>query len=662
MPDEIIITPDMTVRDVNIRYPACREVFNLHGMGGCGGKFGPPEPIDFFAKAHNVPLDKLLEDLRAAAASGGEAAGQSADEKLSTTLYKQFVWVAIFFTLTLGTAWGVYNLTIIALSRSFEAPNYAAVQGHGHAQTFGWVGLFIMGVAYYTMPKFKGTTLRFLKLAKATLPLMVLGILARAIAQPLATNPTFGLIGFAAAVLEIAVIAVFVALMLDVVRRAEQPAEFYDKFVYASLVWFLVLGGLNLAASWHLWQTRVDIIPDFYNLRILHTQVFGFIVNVILGVSLRILPNFIGLRQPLAKPANAAFWLFNAGIALRVIGLQPLIIAAALELLAVVLYIHALGILTRPVVKVQISGVDDAYEWFVRLAYPWLLVTVVMILLGDLYQLLTGSAPPHPYIGAYRHAVTVGFISTLMMGVAYRILPIFSGTQLHSPRAMRISFWFLAIGNLFRVGWQLGTLSGSPIAFAGTGLSGYLELTAMIMFGWNIIKTLKEKEDEFLEDQCVRPTTRVADILDLYPETRETLIEAGLSQLGKVKPPRFVTLEFAARRHGVDPQEVADKLNATIHPGVHEGPPATPPEPPPTADDSFRQDHQVRLTTPIAHILDLYPQARAILVEAGFAHLKDIPKPPDFVTIEFAAQQHGLDAQQLMDKLNEAIQKEEVKA
>ncbi|OFX13231.1 MAG: hypothetical protein A2Z18_08265 [Armatimonadetes bacterium RBG_16_58_9] len=565
MSEPIKITPDMTVREVNARYPGCREVFNKHGMGGCGGQFGPPEPIEFFAKAHHISMTELIADLEVAAASGAGAALETEDEKLSGRIYKRFVKAALFFTLTLGTLWGVINLTVIALNRSFQAPNYSAVQSHGHAQTFGWVGLFVMGVAFYTIPKFKGANLRSHKLASATLPLVFVGIIARAVAQPLAANPTYGLIATASSVVELAAICIFSALMLDVVRRSTQAVEFYDKFVCAGLVWFLVVGALNVAAMLYLWRAHDNIVPPAYNLPILHVQVFGFIVNFILGVSLRILPHFMGIRPPLERAANAAFWLYNTGVVLRVLG-QPPVVSAVLELGGAALCVHALGVFSRPVESVEIAGVDNSYTRFVRLGYVWFLATGAMVVGGDIYQLLTGSLPPPAYVGAYRHAITVGFISTLMMGVAYRVLPIFNGTELYSAKAMRVSFWLLAIGNIFRVGWQLGTLSGSAIAFAGAGLSGYLELAAMAVFSWNIIKTLCDAPDTFLEDHVVTPRTRVADILDIYPQARLALIEAGFTHMADMpRPPRFVTLGFAAGRHGLDPGEVAEKLNETIH-------------------------------------------------------------------------------------------------
>ena len=61
------ITPEMSVRDINVRYPGCRAVFAQYGMGGCGGDFGPDEPLNFFAEAHHVDLARLTAELEAAA-------------------------------------------------------------------------------------------------------------------------------------------------------------------------------------------------------------------------------------------------------------------------------------------------------------------------------------------------------------------------------------------------------------------------------------------------------------------------------------------------------------------------------------------------------------------------------------------------------------------
>src|SRR3989338_4997472 len=139
MADKVKITADMTVKEINIKYPACQEVFKKYGIGGCGGQYGPPEPVDFFARAHNVNLDELVNALNEAAESAPAIAAKSTsvtqeevDEARLNKLYKLFVKAALVFTLTGGTLLGVIALTWIALSGSYGAPYYALTQAHGH--------------------------------------------------------------------------------------------------------------------------------------------------------------------------------------------------------------------------------------------------------------------------------------------------------------------------------------------------------------------------------------------------------------------------------------------------------------------------------------------------------------------------------------------------
>ena len=45
------------------RPSACR-VLDKYGLHGCGGPQGPVETLAFFARAHDVPLERLLAELR----------------------------------------------------------------------------------------------------------------------------------------------------------------------------------------------------------------------------------------------------------------------------------------------------------------------------------------------------------------------------------------------------------------------------------------------------------------------------------------------------------------------------------------------------------------------------------------------------------------------
>ena len=49
------IDHSMLVSDISRSYPQCKPVFEKYGIAGCGGEYGPPEPLFIFAAAHRVP-------------------------------------------------------------------------------------------------------------------------------------------------------------------------------------------------------------------------------------------------------------------------------------------------------------------------------------------------------------------------------------------------------------------------------------------------------------------------------------------------------------------------------------------------------------------------------------------------------------------------------
>jgi hypothetical protein len=57
--------------------------------------------------------------------------------------------------------------------------------------------------------------------------------------------------------------------------------------------------------------------------------------------------------------------------------------------------------------------------------------------------------------GASRHALTVGFVSTMILAVGQRILPAFAGMRLlWSSRLMFVGLFLLTVGCGLRVTWR----------------------------------------------------------------------------------------------------------------------------------------------------------------------------------------------------------------
>jgi cbb3-type cytochrome oxidase subunit 1 len=78
-------------------------------------------------------------------------------------LVMAFVSAGLVFMLLPGTFLGVWNLIQISGRASVAAISPAWIQAHGHAQVFGWIGSFILGIGFYSVPKLRGTAKKKLR-------------------------------------------------------------------------------------------------------------------------------------------------------------------------------------------------------------------------------------------------------------------------------------------------------------------------------------------------------------------------------------------------------------------------------------------------------------------------------------------------------------------
>ncbi len=115
-----------------------------------------------------------------------------------------------------------------------------------------------------------------------------------------------------------------------------------------------------------------------------------------------------------------------------------------------VLLARQLGIFSAP------SERDRSWK-FIRAAYTWLLVALGMLPFHILYGVLTRQHFAHSYMGAYRHAFTVGFVSLMIMGVAARVVPILAGLDSKRISSLWGPFVLVNIGCAGRVILQILT-------------------------------------------------------------------------------------------------------------------------------------------------------------------------------------------------------------
>ncbi|HEX7296955.1 MAG TPA: DUF1858 domain-containing protein [Pyrinomonadaceae bacterium] len=579
------ITKDAYLPDVISRFPSTRAVFDRYGLKGCGGLHGPQEQVDWFARLHGVDLNRLLLELNEAAAQSQPKQLQFAPS-LADSIYRPFFLAAVATVLTLGCVWGAINLFTIGLKQNFSAVSYSWVLAHGHAMVFGFVGLFIMGFAYQALPRFKHTSLWRPRLAFSALPLMVVGIVLQTVAH-MSSPPSLSLEVVAASIQFLSVI-VFGSTILMTARLAKKP-EHYDRFVYASLFWFIVAAVANpiIFKLFELPGNRQQLLFNLatFNIPYRDVQLIGIAVVMILGVSLRLLPQAYGFNEPSRNWQRFIFWSVNgslcAGVILFIAGMAGANhwMLAVQWATTVVLLIVAVGTpfqyrLFAPVAE----GESDRGLKFIRAAYLWFIAATAMLVFTPVYNFaiympITGSRSPfsHAYFGAYRHALTVGFIMMMIVGVSSKIVPMLTGVNLRSTRSLWPTFILLNLGNITRVSFQIAT-DFSPVAYKVMGISGFIEVLGLTLWGYELVANMRagkklEKEGWpkiLTETLDISPKTKVGDVLTQYPQSLEIFLRHGFTPLSnpvlRKTLARAITIEQACRREDVDMAELIGEL------------------------------------------------------------------------------------------------------
>jgi hypothetical protein len=85
-------------------------------------------------------------------------------ERQKSLLLRAWILSGLFFMALPGTLLGFSNLMAISTHHGLGTLPAAWMEGHGHAQMFGWIGSFILGIGFYSQPA-RGRSANRLQLA-----------------------------------------------------------------------------------------------------------------------------------------------------------------------------------------------------------------------------------------------------------------------------------------------------------------------------------------------------------------------------------------------------------------------------------------------------------------------------------------------------------------
>jgi hypothetical protein len=605
-----VIEPNASVREIIRRHPAAREVFERFGLMGCGGEEGPDEPLQFFARVHHVDAPELLTALNQAVAEGsGEPAPvqPSRAPVAPARVFVPFFLASLALTLTLGATLGMINLARLTTPWFGGLPR-PSVWAHAYVQVFGFVGLFVMGVAYHVIPRFVSADLGDARAPRRTLLLQLAGVALVSTAFLVPSTPS-RLLWIAGTIALTVAAALFASAIAATIRTGRGTGEPFERWVLAGLGWLVASSVVAMVAAasndttWHrvLWEAAL----------------MGFAASWIFGVGRRIFPVFLGWQTRWPHVERPAFILYQGSAVLWAVGAWPAgtgIFGAAQAAgavgltMAILLYASAIGVFaalaaaSRAALSVAsgrnvvasafrrkrgvafafsrrgvvasgfsrtIAAADPThgYERYIYAAWLWLLVGLAFGPVWTLASLIRGGAGSVLVADFARHAIAFGFVTQMIAGVASRVLPVFTGKPLWSPRLRSATFWLINGAVVVRGLEVVVAVGPLPAAWPWIALSAVPAVLGVGLFAVNVAGTIAGRPPGPLRSapDVPLPDRLVAEIIEI-PGALDILVEAGFTPLRqplmRATFARTVTLGQACRLKNVDLQPLVARIEA----------------------------------------------------------------------------------------------------
>ncbi|HVC34880.1 MAG TPA: DUF1858 domain-containing protein [Chloroflexota bacterium] len=660
------VNAGMSVREILTSYPSAEAIFERHGLLGCGGPNGPREPVGFFARVHRVAPEILLAELNEHLADAADAEAPRVTNAQAAIVYPLFLATSLVIAILAGFTTGIAALASVALGWVIPGVNWLLlVQTHGRLQLYGWAGLFLVGVAYHVVPRFVTTPIAFPRLARATYWLVVVG-LALSLAQMVTAGGvqvfhgifTLGLVGLVLAALS------YASVLVGTVRASEQKPPLPIVFILAGSFWLIV--GTVLETVVGLGSVPGQPIQPAFEEPALEAVLEGFLVVTALGVSLRTLPVFAGLAATRERFVPVAFVAAQAGLVGLVggallagdlgqerVGQVAASVGSLAFVAAVATFVGAIRLFEPATLPVAEMGTGRGWARAVRFAYAWLLIGLALQAVASVRAALVGEPIPWGTLGAARHALALGFVTLMIVGMASRVIPVFAGKPLWKAWLVDLATALIVGSVALRVPLEVLAPYGSALVTdLLLTLSGPLALAGLIAFALNFTVTMVRR-DLTAKAPAKGPAAAPRGPLgadDLLADALRAsgglsaLLEQGLSFLAdpghRAIAARSLTIAQAARRADRDPARVLDALNRALGLANVTAPAI-----------------QVDADLTVAEVLVRWPATLDVFVRHGFTPLADPAQRARLaptITVQQAATARGVDLARLTADLQSA--------
>jgi hypothetical protein len=196
----------------------------------------------------------------------------------------------------------------------------------------------------------------------------------------------------------------------------------WARFVLAAAAWMIVWAVVDLALRGRAGPAGPGAYSESGRRLVLEIALFGFALNAVYGFGQRLLPGMLGGGAPRPGAIEAVFGPHNTGVlalAASHVRWPSLCAALGASAIAAGVVAWAIGLQGFRSQRRSAPRPEAGPAFLVRhiqLAFFWLLAGLALLVAGQITAAVRGIDPPRAYLGATRHALTVGFLTTLRQG------------------------------------------------------------------------------------------------------------------------------------------------------------------------------------------------------------------------------------------------------
>jgi len=399
-----------------------------------------------------------------------------------------------------GLTWLAVTLLIVfnpdAFTQHFFNPELLAIT---HLLVLGWITMIIFGALYQLLPVIMEVKLYSEPFAIASFVLLGLGTILLAFSF---WQFSFGTIMFVAATFVVVAVGLFVANVLFTAHSSTKKI-IERTFIVTSAIWllFTVLAGLTLVIN----QVHPFLKTSQIELLKLHAHagIVGWFIQLIIGVSSKLLPMFMVSHNANTKKLRVAYYAINIGLIVGLVSLFfqvkfGVILSALIIVPGIFSYLSFIYEAYTKRVKKQLDiGMKQTAFSFLILVIPFFLIFTLLFNFKFLNNLTL------PFSVAYGSAIVIGFITSLVMGQTYKTLPFIVWLKVYRGRIGKVVLPLpkdlysekIAIAQLwlFAIGFVLLLIGISASVTHILFLGGTILFLSAALYNFNLFKIIFHK-------------------------------------------------------------------------------------------------------------------------------------------------------------------------